>query len=184
MTHEEKFDSMIDSAIHDRQALIQFLDGISDGQAEWHPPDGEWSIGEGVEHILLTDAWVRKTMEDQLREAKNSGKWDTAPKHPRKYSGAQLRRREQGRVEAPEHLIPQGKRPLSEMLLELMPSREKTVEMLKPFRAYDMERLVPPNSRYGDLNIYDRIEYMGIHDALHQEQMERVLKTPGYPTAG
>ncbi len=181
MTPEEKFDAAAESAVRDRRELIRFLEGISDEQAAWRPVGGEWSVAEGTEHILITDAWVRKTMPEFLREAEKTGSWDTAPENPRKLSAEQLRRREQGRVEAPDHLLPKGERPLSETTPLLLPSREETNKALLPFRSYELERLVPPNSRYGDQNVYDRILYTGIHDALHQEQMERVTRTTGYP---
>lgn len=181
MTPEEKFDAALASALQERRALIGFLEGISDAQAAWRPPDGEWSIAEGADHILLTDAWNRETLVEFLDEAKASGNWDNAPENPQKLSADQLRRREQGRVDAPAHLIPGGERPLSEMLPEILPSREATNQALLPFRSHDLERLVPRKSRYGDQNVYDRMTYMGIHDYLHQEQMERVTKASGYP---
>ncbi len=183
MTPEEKFDAAVASALGDRRELVRFLEGVSDAQAAWRPPDGEWSIAEGTEHILITDAWARKTLVEFLEKAKASGNWDTTPSNPQKLSLDQLRRREQGRVDAPEHLFPKGERPLSEMIPLLLPSREDTNKALLPSRAFDLERLVPPNTRYGDQNVYDRMFYMGIHDALHQEQMERVRKTTGYPKA-
>jgi len=51
MTPEEQFDRVFASAMQDRQALRRFLDGVTEIQARWHPPDGEWSILEGLEHI-------------------------------------------------------------------------------------------------------------------------------------
>ena len=115
MTPEEKFDAAVDSALRDRRELIRFLEGFSDAQAAWRPPNGEWSIAEGVEHILITDSWVRETLVEFLEKSEAAGNWDTAPKNPKKLSNDQLRRREQGRVDAPDHLLPKGDRPLSEM---------------------------------------------------------------------
>jgi hypothetical protein len=51
MTPEEQFDHVFASAMQDRQALLRFLDGVTAIQARWHPPDGAWSILEGLEHI-------------------------------------------------------------------------------------------------------------------------------------
>ncbi len=181
MTPEEKFDAAVASALRDRRELIRFLEGISDAQAAWRPPDDEWSIAGGAEHILTTDAWAQKRLMEFLEKAEETGNWDTAPENPKKLSGDQLRRREQGRVDAPDHLLPKGDRPLSEMIPMLLPSREEANKALLPFRARELERLVPPNTRYGDQNVYDRIFYKGIHDALHREQMERVTRAEGYP---
>jgi hypothetical protein len=49
MTPEEPCDRVCASAMQDRQALRRFRDGVTASQARWHPPDGEWSILEGLE---------------------------------------------------------------------------------------------------------------------------------------
>lgn len=184
MTPEEKFDAAIKSANRDREALIEFLGSYTDTQAGWEPPGGEWSIAQGVEHILLTDAYAREGLLKTLGEAEKTGVWNNAPENPEKLTSAQLRRREQGAVPAPEHLLPKDGRPLSAMIPLLMPSREKTDTALSPYRGRELEKLIPPVSRYGELNVYDRMYYMGIHDALHMEQMERVAKENGFPHSG
>jgi hypothetical protein len=63
----------------------------------------------------------------------------------------------------------------------LLPDKEASQAALLPYRSQDLSRLVFPHPRYGDRHLYDVIEYSGIHDALHQEQMERVTRSPGYP---
>ncbi len=181
MTPEEKFDAALASAREDRRALIEYLEKFSDSQARWEPPDGEWSIAQGAEHILLTDEFARKTLAGMLAEAERGGIWNNAPENPEKLTSGQLRRREQGSVPAPKHLLPAGGRALSEMTPLLLPSREETNAALAPYRSRDLEHLILPSANYGDLNVYDRMHYMGIHDALHMEQMERVTKAPGFP---
>ncbi len=181
MTPEEKFDAALASALKDRRALINYLGKFSDSQARWEPPDGEWSIAQGAGHILLTDEFSRGTLAGMLAEAEKTGVWNNAPENPKKLSSEQLRRREQGQVPSPEHLIPAGRRALSEMTPLLLPSREETDAALAPYRSRDLEHLVLPSANYGDLNVYDRMHYMGIHDALHMEQMERLARAPGFP---
>lgn len=181
MTPEEKFDAAVKSAVRDREALIDFLANYTDAQASWEPPDGEWSIAQGVEHILLTDAYAREGLLKTLGEAENTDVWDNSPEHPEKLSSDQLRRREQGAVPSPDHLLPKENRLLSEMIPHLMPSREESNAALSPYRGRELEKLIPPVRRYGEMNVYDRMFYMGIHDALHMEQMERVTKANGFP---
>ncbi|MFP6871746.1 MAG: DinB family protein [Nitrospinota bacterium] len=183
MSSEEMFDTVLESAMNDRRELIRFLGQFSDRQAQWEPPDGEWSIAQGIEHILLTDGYARGTLLKTLQEAEKLDRWNNAPENPQKLTSAQLRRREQGAVPSPDHLLPVKGRLLSEMVHALMPSREETAAALRPYRSRNLESLLPPSTRYGDLNIYDRMAYMGIHDALHHEQMERVTKAEGFPQA-
>ena len=183
MTPAEMFDHAFASAMQDRRDLRQFLDGVSAAQARWQPPNGEWSIVEGLEHIMRTEESFRTRLLKVLCDAEASGKWDTAPAHPVKMSAAALRRREQGFVPAPEELEPRGVGDFDTMRKALLSAREATREALLPYRSMDLSRLVLAHPRYGDRNLYDVIEYSGIHDYLHCEQMQRVMRSPGYPSS-
>lgn len=181
MTPEEQFDRAFAAAMQDRHDLVRFLEGVSEEQARWRPPDGEWSILEGLEHIMLTEAFFRTNLLTILREAEASGTWDNAPASPVKMSAAALRRREQGFVAAPDVLVPRGVGDFQTMQRALLPERQATREAVLVYRARDVSRLLFPHVRYGQRNIYDVIEYAGIHDYLHGEQMGRVTRSPGYP---
>jgi hypothetical protein len=181
MTPEEQFDRAFATAIQDRQNLIQFLAGINDAQAQWQPPDGEWSILEGLEHNMLTETFFRTRLLGLLQEAEASSNWDNAPPHPSKMTASELRRRKQGFVPAPDALIPPGNGDFSTLRAALMADRETSRQALLPYRSRDLGRLLLPHPLYGERNLYDVIEYSGIHDALHGEQMERVTQHPTYP---
>lgn len=181
MTAEEMFDRACASATQDRRALVRFLASVSVAQAQWHPPDGEWSILEGLEHLMLTEAFFRANLLTVVGQAEASGTWDNSPLQPTKMSAAALRRRAQGFVAAPDVLLPHGNGNLDAMRTALLPDRDATRDALLPYRARDLSRLLLPHPRYGERNVYDVIEYAGIHDALHQEQMQRVTCQPGYP---
>jgi hypothetical protein len=85
-------------------------------------------------------------------------------------------------VPAPEELEPRGNGDFDTMRHALLPAREATREALLPYRSMDLSRLVLAHPRYGDRHLYDVIEYSGIHDYLHCEQMQRVTRSPGYPS--
>ena len=184
MNPAEMFDEAFRAAFEDRRNLIAFLEGIDAGHADWRPPDGEWSLRENLEHIVLTDNYFARFIEKRLAEAVESGTWDTTPENPQTMSRGALRRREQGAVPAPDFLLPSGEGEFAEMTATLMPKREALHRMMLPYRDTDMSRYVHAHFRYGDLNIYDRIVYSGTHDYLHQDQMTRVIGAPGYPGSG
>jgi hypothetical protein len=182
MTPAALFDRAFASAMQDRRYLLQFVEGVSEEQARWRPPDGEWSILEGLEHVMLTEEWFRLRLLKVLRDAERHGTWNTTPLHPVKMSASALRRREQGFVPAPAELEPRGSGDFKAMQQALLPARESTRQALLPYRTTDLSGLVLPHPRYGDRHVYDVIEYSGIHDYLHCEQMQRVTRSPGYPS--
>lgn len=183
MTPEEMFDRAVTSAMQDRHNLIRFLADISETQAHWTPPDGEWTMALGLEHIMLTETYFHTNMLNVLHQADASQRWDNTPANPAKMSPEALRRRDQGFVPAPAVLEPQGKGDFREMRDALLADRETSLQAIRPYRSRDVSRLVLSHPVYGDRNCYDLIAYWGIHDYLHQEQMERVIRQPRYPAA-
>ena len=183
MAPEEQFDRAFASALADRQALVQFLEGVSETQAKWQPPDGEWSILQGLEHVMLTETFVRTNLSNAISKAEAAQDWNTEPENPTKMTPEALRRREQGQVLAPDVLEPQGQREFQGMTQELIADRETSREAFIQYRSTDLSRLVLSHPVYGDRNLYDIIEYSGIHDYLHCEQMQRVTRSPNYPSA-
>lgn len=182
MTPAERFDQAIEIILADRRGLIGFLGTFSEGQARWKPPDGEWSILEGLEHVMREEWSFRANFLAGLREAEATGVWDNAPDPVVKYGWEAMRRREQGPSMAPAHLHPAGEGTWEGMKAALWPDRMATREVLLPYRARDLGRLIIfMSKRLGHLNGYDRIVYCGIHDYLHQDQMARVAGQPGFP---
>jgi uncharacterized damage-inducible protein DinB len=167
--------------VQDRRDLWQFIQGVSTEQAHWRPADGEWSILEGLEHVTLSEEFFRARLLQVLHDAEATGRWDNAPAQPVKMSAAALRRREQGFVPAPAELEPSGRGDFDALQQALLSAREATRQALLPYRSTDLSRLLLPHPRYGERHLYDVIEYSGIHDYLHCEQMQRVTRSPGYP---
>jgi hypothetical protein len=130
---------------------------------------------------MLSEEFFRARLLKILQDAEASGNWDNAPPNPVKMSAAALRRREQGFVPAPAELEPRGMGDFGEMQRALLPAREASRAALLPYRSRDLSRLIFPHPRYGERSLYDVIEYSGIHDYLHCEQMQRVTRHPGYP---
>tara|TARA_B100000029_G_scaffold117218_5_gene110337 strand:+ start:6948 stop:7508 length:561 start_codon:yes stop_codon:yes gene_type:complete len=184
MNPTEQFDKAFESAFKDRDNFITYVNTFSKEQAIWEPPDNEWSIIEGIEHTLLVDVFFRKSALEVLNEAEKTGNWITKLENKEKMSLEALRKREQGFVPSPESLLPRGRSDLQQMIRELYPSKMAIHECLISFREIDLSSLVPnPRPKYGALNIYERIYYSGIHDYLHQEQMNRVTQHKTFPNS-
>ena len=178
----EHFDKAFESALRDRDNFITYVKDFNEEQGSWKPPDDEWSITEGIEHTLLVDVFFRKSVIEVLTNAQKTGNWITEIENKEKMTLEALRNREQGFVPSPESLLPKGRTDLQQMVKELYPSKMAIHESLVSFRLIDLSLLIPnPRPRYGPLNLYERIYYSGIHDYLHQEQMERVTKQKYFP---
>jgi len=177
MKPTEQLDKAFESALRDRENFIKFVKEFTYEQASWKPPDSEWSIMENIEHTLLVDVFFRETAMETLNHAKKIGNWITELENNDKMTLEALRNREQGFVHSPDFLLPKGRNDVKQMIKELYPSKMAIHESFILFRSKDLSLLIPKpyNLTYGPLNMYERIYYSGIHDYLHQEQMERVI---------
>ena len=84
MTPEAMFDEAFGSAFEDRKNLISFLEGIDPAHVNWRPPDGEWSLHENLEHILLTDNYYARSIEKSLGRRRSPGRGTRPPRNRRR----------------------------------------------------------------------------------------------------
>lgn len=51
-----------------RAETLKRFDPLSQTQLDWHPPDGEWSLGEIFHHIALDEHYLREQIARPLLE--------------------------------------------------------------------------------------------------------------------
>jgi len=54
-----------------REEFFQAIDGVTVEQWAWKPADGRWSVGEGAEHVVLTEALLFGLVHKALAAASN-----------------------------------------------------------------------------------------------------------------
>ena len=60
--------ALLDNLDHIRAETLKRLDGLTQTQLDWRPPDGEWSLGEIFMHLAIDEHYLRENIARPLLE--------------------------------------------------------------------------------------------------------------------
>lgn len=152
----------------ERQKLINFINTISDEQANIKPDQQTWSILEVLEHLYL----MEKGIISKIGNALETGKVQTEIISPKPIERTIDR---DFKIDAPETLKPKGNfKTLNQAKDHLVKSREAILFLThnkdeKTLQAYCFTHPV-----FGEMNLQQWIEFIGLHELRHLEQMKEI----------
>jgi hypothetical protein len=153
-----------------RRRLVERVEGLSEGRRVARGEDGGWSAADIIEHLSLTERRVTRALEGMLPQASDS---DGAASTFTPFSLDTYIERARGqKFEAPEYVRPRGV-PLNESLAHLKESRA-ALEALRP--RFDAANYAAqfPHPAFGPLNVAQWLAFIGLHEARHLRQLERL----------
>ena len=79
------------------------------------------------------------------------------------------------KFDAPERVVPQGTQSVAESLIKLQETRNKLNELRPRIIATDLSTSMFPHPAFGNLNLYQWLAFIGLHEYRHLMQIERIL---------
>ncbi|HEX8160880.1 MAG TPA: DinB family protein [Pyrinomonadaceae bacterium] len=156
-----------------RRRLVERVEGLSEEQQSARGADGGWSASDIVEHLSLTERRITRALEGMLPRATDGEGAAAAVNTFTPFSlDAYVERAAGQKFEAPEYIRPRGV-PLDQSLAHLKESRA-ALESLRPrFDAADLSAQFP-HPAFGPLNLAQWLAFVGVHEARHLKQLERL----------
>ena len=172
-----KLKELWDGMERNREITLGLVSGLS-GEEFVDRTEGEWSVAEILEHLVLAETGTSKVIRKMLKE--NAGK---IPAYPA--DDAALAVRETGgsrerMTEAPEVALPKGSLGKEEILTSAAQAREATRASLEMLAGVDPRSGEFPHPFFGNMNLYEwphRI--IREHERQHHPQIEEVLRRLG-----
>ena len=165
-----------------RRRLVERVEPLAEAQQNGRRAEGAWTVAEIVEHLSITERRLLAVMA-QMAGGAGAGEPAAGDGSPAAFQPFSLddyiaRAREQ-KFEAPEFIRPTGTAPLADSLARLRESRAE-LERLRPgFERADLSAKLYPHPAFGPLNAYQWLAFIGIHEARHLAQIERLLADEG-----
>lgn len=160
-----------------RRITLGMVSGLSDA-AFCHREEGEWSIAEILEHLVLAETGTSKVIRKVLKE--NAGKLPAYPDDDTVLVVRETGRTREPMTEAPEAARPGGALGKEEILRLAAQAREATRTSLEMLSGADPRSAVFPHPFFGSMNLYEwphRI--IRDHERQHHPQIERILQRLG-----
>jgi hypothetical protein len=160
------------------------IDGLSEAQLRWSPPDGGWSIAQVFEHLATSNgsylAPTRVAIEKGPRRDGGGEEWK-----PSFFGGLLYRMLQPSNPRRSPS--PRGWRPESTAtpaaIDQFFTTQATLAELIRAAQPVDLlrTRLSSPANRLVRLNLGDVFRVLVVHEWRHLGQIERVLARPGFP---
>lgn len=137
--------------------------------------DGEWSIAEILEHLLIAETGTSKVIRKSLKD--NAGKLPAYPLDDSAFSVRPPRTPPEQATKAPEAAIPSGGVGREELLARAEECRRQTRVSLEMLSGVDPRAAEFPHPLFGNMNLYEWLFIIVLgHERQHHAQIEKILR--------
>jgi uncharacterized damage-inducible protein DinB len=160
-----------------RQKFIETVSDLTEDQENLSPGNGQWTLGEIVEHVAKVDRGMTQICHRLLSKAEAEGKTsDGSAKLSKTFvDGITKVETEEQKLVAPEVVQPEGGKPVADSLAMLKENRVKLDGMKTMFETVDGTTHTFPHPAFGPLTAQDWLALLGGHEMRHTRQIKRIL---------
>lgn len=161
-----------------REKLVAAVSNLSEAEENFRPAENAWTAKELTEHLAKTEASIIPLVFRLLKKAEADGASATPSDgtiNPPVSLAEVYEKSKNARFQAPEMIRPEGELSISESLAKLAESRETIRGARTRLEAVDLSKTAFPHRAFGDMNLYQWLAFIGLHEARHVEQIERIL---------
>jgi DinB superfamily len=172
---------VLDQLASSEARLLELVDGLTPEQWGFRETPERWSIAENIEHVIMFEKFLLRTIRELLR----------TPAEPEKRASVvekeavvlQIATTRGTKFNAREIVLPTGRWPdTAGMIAELRKTRERTIAFVAGTQD-DLRNHFFPHVALGDLDCYQWLVIMAQHGARHALQIEEIKSDPGYPAS-
>ncbi len=134
-----------------------------------------WSVAQIVEHLAKVESGVVPLVHKLLKEAETGGAPSDGTLNPPISMVENAAKVADKKLAAPERIRPEGNTPLEDSLAKLEESRRAIRNLQPRIEAVDARNTAFPHRFFGNLNLYEWLAFIGLHEKRHLRQIENVL---------
>lgn len=194
-----------------RRTSVTKVESLSQSQVDYSSGGGRWSVGEVIDHVLKAEHFYRSEF-DQLISMSKAGKKPVIrrglkeidvgmpflPQSVMVAIGIPLRlinpfvpqsvrnkiiRNRALKARNPTGLTPRKGRSRDELLEELRFSFPKTRALFDENPELDYTSMIHKHPMIGTNTLPQLVRIAALHEQRHQEQIDEILKSPGFPSS-
>lgn len=159
-----------------REKFISMVEVLPPEKQDLRENGAGWSIKEIIEHVsIVEDRMLRVTQKLLAKAQKDAVLSDVLPPIPADFF-AKLEAARDRKLQAPEQIHPQGEQSIADSLEKLKKDRSVLAELRAEIEKIDASAPTLPHPALGDLNLYQWIIMIGLHERRHLMQIERILQ--------
>ena len=166
-----------------RARLVERVQSLDEEAQNFRADEKCWTVAEIVEHLSVLEhklsqlAAMMVGKVESVAAAGGTAAGGGAAAHFKPFSleeVAERARRE--KYVSPEEVRPRGGVSVADSLARLRESRAVFVSLRPRIERADVSAATYPHPVFGPLNLYQWIAFVGLHEARHLRQIERLLR--------
>lgn len=164
---------VLENLTESRSKMMDAVRGVREDQWDFRPDGERWSIAECLEHVVLVENRIVKSIGKMLeRTPEPEKKEQVAGKDAFLKGGAVLDRTH--KFNAPEHVTPRRHWPdCSQLVAEFVNTRARTIEFVSSTQG-DLRSHFFPHIAFGELDCYQWLMLLPKHCERHVAQIEEI----------
>jgi uncharacterized damage-inducible protein DinB len=162
-----------------RAALLAAASALPSSRWTEQPAPGRWSVAELLEHLQIVERSCAAVIAKRANEARASGhppETATSSKLEKSDPNGLLDRSK--RLDAPARVAPTGALSADDALAGLERSRTELNAAIAVADGLALES-IRHTHRFGELDLYQWIQFVGQHEARHVAQMAEIVRDLG-----
>jgi hypothetical protein len=162
---------------------------LSAEQVNWKPSEGEWSIGQCFDHLIVSNRPFFPIIEALLEGRRGRRVWERMPLLPRLFGRLLIKtlRPDTGRrVKARPAFYPSSSHIPPEIIASFAQQQDRLLHLMEATRGLDLDAITitSPVASFVTYSLMDAYRIIVVHEQNHFVQARRVTETAGFPGRG
>jgi hypothetical protein len=159
---------------------------LSGEQVNWKPSEGEWSIGQCFDHLIISNRPYVGIFEEILAGQRRQRLWERMPLLPSLFGTLLINtlRADSGRrVKARPAFYPSSSLIPRAIIATFLEQQERLQRLMEASRRLVLDRITitSPVLRFVTYSLMDACRIIVVHEQNHFVQATRVMESPGFP---
>ena len=165
-----------------RRAFAQ----LSAEQINWKPGEGEWSIGQCFDHLIISNRPYLTIIEEVQEGKKHQRAWERMPLLPRFFGKLLIRtlRPDSGRkVKARAAFYPSTSHITPGIITSFVEQQDRLLHLMEATRTLNLDgiTITSPVVRFITYSLMDAYRIIVVHEQNHFVQASQVTEESGFP---
>jgi hypothetical protein len=157
-------------------------------QINWKPSTGEWSIGQCLDHLIISNRPFVPIIEEILAGRRRRRAWERVPLLPGVFGRlliTTLRPDSGRRVKARPAFHPSSGHIAPEIVERFLEEQERLLRLMEATGGLDLDRIIVTSPVVGFVtySLMDAYRIIVVHEQNHVIQARRVMASPGFPVS-
>lgn len=180
----DELQSSIDGFAWAKEEVLVLTEGLSDEQFNWRPAEGQWSVGECLDHLYQTGHHLSLVLREAIETGRAENRTSDGPfRYSRfgnwfaKIAGVQANPNK-GKVKAPKLYVPEASslNP-GETVQRFQDLQDEMISLIREAQGLDLKRIKVSSPAFKPLRLSLGVwlKMLPNHQRRHFQQAQRVL---------